>query len=186
MHPQILSAAAIRRFWGEVKEKQHRKVHHGRFGAWGRCTLRWPVCCEKLGFPVSKIISMLSILRPAEPRDIPSITRIYADAVITGTASYELSAPDEAEMHARFNAIVRQGYPYIVAAETNGEVLGYAYASAFRTRPAYRWLVEDSIYVLESARGRGLGRLLLEELVWRSSELGFRQMAAVIGGASPA
>jgi Sortase and related acyltransferases len=129
---------------------------------------------------------MRPILRPAEPGDIPAITRIYSDAVLTGTASYELSPPDETEMRARFDAIKRQGYPYIVAIDSDGTVLGYAYASAFRTRPAYRWLVEDSIYLAESARGRGLGRLLLEELVRLSTELGFRQMAAVIGGASPA
>lgn len=129
---------------------------------------------------------MPPILRPAEPGDIPSITSIYADAVLTGTASYELLPPDETEMYARFNAVIGQGYPYIIAAEASSGVLGYAYASAFRTRPAYRWLVEDSIYLAESARGRGLGKLLLEELVRRSTELGFRQMAAVIGGASPA
>ncbi|MBO3758242.1 GNAT family N-acetyltransferase [Ciceribacter sp. L1K22] len=128
----------------------------------------------------------MSLLRAATSDDIPSITRIYADAVLTGTASYELSPPDTAEMLSRYEAIVQQGYPYIVAVDEGGRVVGYAYASAFRTRPAYRWLVEDSIYLAEGARGQGLGKRLLDELVRLSTDLGFRQMAAVIGGASGA
>ncbi|GEO85898.1 GCN5 family N-acetyltransferase [Ciceribacter naphthalenivorans] len=116
--------------------------------------------------------------------DIAAIARIYADAVATGTASYELVAPDESEMQKRFEAITGQGYPYIVAVDPSNQILGYAYASAFRTRPAYRWLVEDSIYLAPEARGRGIGRTLLEELVRRATDLGFRQMVAVIGGAS--
>ncbi len=84
------------------------------------------------------------------------------------------------------SGITVKGYPYIVAEDENGQMLGYAYASAFRTRPAYRWLVEDSIYLAPSAQGRGIGKLLLKELVERCTALGFRQMVAVIGGASPA
>lgn len=129
---------------------------------------------------------MSLVLRDAVPGDIASITEIYADAVLTGTASYELVAPDMAEMQQRFSAIIGQGYPYIAAEAADGSLLGYAYASAFRTRPAYRWLVEDSIYLAASARGMGLGKLLLRELVARCTVLGFRQMVAVIGGASPA
>jgi phosphinothricin acetyltransferase len=125
-------------------------------------------------------------LRDASPSDIPAITRIYADAVLNGTASYELSPPDESEMQARFAAICAKGYPYIAAEGDGGQLLGYAYASAFRTRPAYRWLVEDSIYLAPEARGRGIGKALLVELVNRCTALGFRQMAAVIGGASAA
>jgi L-amino acid N-acyltransferase YncA len=89
-------------------------------------------------------------------------------------------------MGRRFAAITSQGYPYIAAVDEDGSVLGYAYASAFRTRPAYRWLVEDSIYLAPSARGRGLGRALLQRLVEDCTALGFRQMVAVIGGANPA
>lgn len=125
-------------------------------------------------------------LRDALPADIPAITPIYEDSVLNGTASYEIVAPDEAEMLARYMAITEKGYPYVVAEDADGSVLGYAYASAFRTRPAYRWLVEDSIYLAPAARGRGLGKMLLRELIDRCTALGFRQMAAVIGGASPA
>jgi len=127
---------------------------------------------------------MTVTLRDAAAADLAAITRIYAEAVLTGTASYELVAPDEVEMMARFEATTRQGYPYIVAVDPTGTVLGYAYVSAFRTRPAYRWLVEDSIYIAAKARGRGIGKLLLEALVQRATALGFRQMVAVIGGAS--
>lgn len=129
---------------------------------------------------------MSFILRDATPADLVALTAIYADSVLNGTASYELTPPDEAEMCKRFLAITSKGYPYVVAEDSQGAVLGYAYASAFRTRPAYRWLVEDSIYLAPQARGQGIGRALLAELVARCTSLGFRQMVAVIGGASPA
>lgn len=129
-------------------------------------------------------IPMTITLRTACAADLAAITRIYSDAVLSGTASYELAPPDETEMEKRFELITSQGYPYIVAINEIGAVLGYAYASAFRTRPAYRWLVEDSIYLAPEARGKGIGKMLLEELVRRSADLGFRQMVAVIGGAS--
>ncbi|TCR90067.1 GNAT family N-acetyltransferase [Rhizobium sp. BK376] len=125
-------------------------------------------------------------LRDATPADMPLITEIYRDSVLNGTASYEIVPPDEAEMASRFLGITEKGYPYIVAEDENGVFLGYAYASAFRTRPAYRWMVEDSIYLAPDARGRGVGKLLLGELLWRCESLGFRQMIAVIGGAHPA
>jgi L-amino acid N-acyltransferase YncA len=124
-------------------------------------------------------------IRDALPADLSDITRIYADSVLNGTASYELTPPDQSEMARRFSAIRDNGYPYLVAAE-DGAVLGYAYASAFRTRPAYRWLVEDSIYLAPQSRGRGVGRTLLTTLIGRCEALGFRQMVAVIGGAHPA
>ncbi|MBU1316134.1 MAG: GNAT family N-acetyltransferase [Alphaproteobacteria bacterium] len=125
-------------------------------------------------------------LRDARLSDLAAITAIYADSVTNGTASYEMTPPDEAEMQERFLAITSRGYPYIAAEGHDGAFLGYAYASAFRTRPAYRWLVEDSIYLAPAARGQGIGRALLAELVDRCTTLGFRQMVAVIGGASPA
>lgn len=125
-------------------------------------------------------------LRDARLSDLAAITAIYADSVTNGTASYEMTPPDEAEMQERFRAITSRGYPYIAAEGHDGAFLGYAYASAFRTRPAYRWLVEDSIYLAPAARGQGIGRALLAELVHRCTTLGFRQMVAVIGGASPA
>ncbi|MGE6741496.1 N-acetyltransferase family protein [Allorhizobium pseudoryzae] len=129
---------------------------------------------------------MTFLLRDATASDLPAITAIYRDSVLNGTASYELDPPDEAEMHARFEAILDKGYPYIAAIDRDGTLLGYAYASAFRTRPAYRWLVEDSIYLAPEARGRGIGKALLKELVARCTGAGFRQMVAVIGGASEA
>lgn len=125
-------------------------------------------------------------LRDATEADLPAITEIYRDSVLNGTASYEIIPPDQAEMTSRYEAIRARAYPYIAAEDEEGTLLGYAYASAFRTRPAYRWLVEDSIYLAPAARGRGVGKALLRELLARCTALGFRQMVAVIGGASPA
>ena len=125
-------------------------------------------------------------LRSATSDDLPHITAIYRDSVLNGTASYEITPPSQEEMKARFEAIRDKGYPYLVAEDEAGAFLGYAYASSFRTRPAYRWMVEDSIYLAPEARGRGVGRLLLDALVESCQTLGFRQMIAVIGGAHPA
>lgn len=125
-------------------------------------------------------------IRDAAPSDLAAITAIYRESVLNGTATYELDAPDEAEMASRFKTITGRGYPYVVASDETGTILGYAYASAFRARPAYNWLVEDSIYLAPQARGKGIGRALVDELVTRCTALGFRQMVAVIGGASPA
>jgi len=119
-------------------------------------------------------------LRDATAGDIPAITRIYADAVLNGTASYEIEPPDEAEMTRRFAAIAEAGYPWIVAAR-NGEIAGYAYAGQFRARPAYRFIVEDSIYIHPAAKGQGVGRRLLARLIEEVETLGFRQIVAVIG-----
>ena len=125
-------------------------------------------------------------IRDTTEADIPAITAIYADAVLHGTASFELDPPDEAEMLRRFRTMCDQGYPYIAAEAANGTLLGYAYANAFRSRPAYRWTVEDSVYIDPAARGLGLGRALLSEIIERCTTLGFRQMTAVIGGADHA
>jgi L-amino acid N-acyltransferase YncA len=119
-------------------------------------------------------------VRAALPSDLDAITAIYADAVTHGAASYELEPPTTAEMTARYDALTAGGFPYIVA-EASGRVLGYAYAGPFRTRPAYRFIVENSVYVSPDAKGRGVGRLLLETLVAETTRLGFRQMIAVIG-----
>jgi phosphinothricin acetyltransferase len=138
------------------------------------------------GAKFAGVLLMVFDIRDAGPADISAITDIYAEAVSHGTASYELSAPEHTEMAARYQAIVGKGFPYVVAVSRDGAVLGYAYASAFRTRPAYRWLVEDSIYLAPSARGMGIGKALLNELVLRCTALGFRQMVGVVGGASAA
>jgi L-amino acid N-acyltransferase YncA len=118
--------------------------------------------------------------RAATPADIPAIAAIYGASVLHGTASFELDPPDEAEMLRRYQAIVGAGYPYFVA-EVAGRVAGYAYANAYRTRPAYRFTVEDSIYIAPDAQGKGLGRLLLAELIKASTAKGYRLMVAVIG-----
>jgi len=119
-------------------------------------------------------------IRPATPADIPVITAIYADAVTHGTASFELEAPDDAEMARRQRALLDNGYPYIVA-ENDRTVLGYAYAGPYRPRSAYRFSVEDSIYVHPKAWRGGVGRALLECLIDAATQRGFRQMIAVIG-----
>lgn len=125
-------------------------------------------------------------LRDATLADLADITGIYRESVLNGVATYEIAPPSEAEMHDRFETIIGNGYPYVVAVDGAGAVIGYAYASAFRTRAAYRFLVEDSIYLAPKARGKGAGKALLAELVQRCTALGFRQMVAVIGGAHPA
>jgi len=122
-------------------------------------------------------------IRPAAPADIAAITRIYAEAVRHGTASFELEPPDETEMARRFRSLLEGGYPYL-AAEIDGTVVGYAYAGPYRPRPAYRFSVEDSIYIDPSAQRRGIGRALLERLIADATGLGFRQMIAVIGDSS--
>lgn len=119
-------------------------------------------------------------IRPATEADLPEITRIYAHAVLNGTASYEYDAPSLPEMTGRFEALKLGGFPYL-AAEADGAVAGYAYAGPFRTRPAYRFIVEDSIYIAPERQGRGVGRLLLQQLIRECTALGFRQMIAVIG-----
>jgi L-amino acid N-acyltransferase YncA len=119
-------------------------------------------------------------LRPAADADIPAIAAIYAHAVRHGTASFELDAPDEAEMARRRVALMAGGYPYLVA-ERGQELLGYAYAGAYRTRPAYRSTVEDSVYVAPGAQGAGVGRALLSALIAECEARDFRLMVAVIG-----
>jgi len=120
------------------------------------------------------------IIRPATPDDIAAITRIYADAVLNGTASFEIEPPHEAEMTRRQAALLDNGYPYLTA-ESAGVVAGYAYAGPYRNRPAYKWSVEDSIYVAPQMHRKGIGGLLLARLVAESEQRGFRQMIAVIG-----
>ena len=119
-------------------------------------------------------------VRPATVADVAAITAIYQPAVLQGTATFELEPPDEPEMLRRFKAITEAGYPYFVA-ELGGRVVGYAYANAYRTRPAYRFTVEDSIYLAPEAQGKGIGRSLLKALIDTSTAKGYRLMVAVIG-----
>ena len=119
-------------------------------------------------------------LRPATPADIPAITAIYGPNVADGIASFEYEVPDEVEMAKRQAAILSGGYPYLVAT-IDRAVVGYAYASAYRTRPGYRFAVENSVYVSPAAQGKGVGKALLDRLIDECAARGYRQMIAVIG-----
>lgn len=119
-------------------------------------------------------------VRAAGPGDLPAITAIYAHHVLTGLASFEETPPDLVEMTSRLDAVRRAGLPWL-AAEQAGEVLGYAYVNQYRPRPAYRYTVENSIYVADAARRRGVGRLLLARLIEDCEAAGRRQMIAIIG-----
>jgi len=118
--------------------------------------------------------------RPSTEQDIPAITAIYAHYVRTHLATCEIDPPDEHEMARRRLDVVGRGLPHLVA-EVDGEVAGYAYASPYRPRPAYRFTVEDSIYIHPAHAGKGLGRLLLSSLLTACEQAGCRQMIAVIG-----
>jgi L-amino acid N-acyltransferase YncA len=124
-------------------------------------------------------------IRPATEADLPAITAIYEHAVRHGTATFELVPPDLAEMTRRYRALVDGGYPYFVAV-LGGRVAGYAYAGAYRPRPAYRFTVENSIYLDPSFHRRGAGLQLLQRLIVECETRGFRQMIAVIGDSANA
>ncbi len=127
-------------------------------------------------------------IRPADAADMAAIQAIYAHHVLTGLASFEEVPPDVAEMAARRQKVIGRGLPYLVAeaADEAGGVLGYAYAAPFRDRVAYRYSLEDSVYVAPGAVGRGVGSALLAELIARCADLGYRQMVAVIGDSANA
>lgn len=124
-------------------------------------------------------------LRDSQDADLPALTAIYRHHVLHGTGTFELEAPDEAEMARRRAEVLGRQLPWLVA-ERDGRVLGYAYANYFRPRMAYRFCLEDSIYLAPEAQGAGLGRLLLAELISRCEALGARQMVAVIGDSANA
>jgi phosphinothricin acetyltransferase len=121
-------------------------------------------------------------LRPCQTADLPALTALYAHHVRHGTGTFELEPPGEAEMAARHADIAGKGLPWLVAEDESG-LLGYAFANHFRPRRAYRFCVEDSVYLAPTAMGRGIGRLLLAELMARCEAQGARQMVAVIGDA---
>ncbi|MEK6246263.1 MAG: N-acetyltransferase family protein [Pseudomonadota bacterium] len=125
------------------------------------------------------------IVRPAALQDLPAIQSIYAYHVLHGLASFEEEAPPLEEMRRRFEDVTAQGLPYLVA-EENGEVLGYGYCTLYRTRSAYRYALEDSIYVRNGQQGKGIGKALLAELILRCERLNYRQIIAVIGDSANA
>ena len=124
-------------------------------------------------------------IRPSTAADLPAITEIYRQAVLYGTATFELIPPDLAEMTRRFGVLMDGGFPYLVAA-LEGRVVGYAYAGAYRPRPAYRFTVENSVYLEPAIHRRGIGMQLLRKLIAESEARGYRQMIAVIGDSANA
>src|SRR3984893_12185891 len=129
-------------------------------------------------------MSLLEI-RPATAADLPFVTEIYQHAVLYGTATFELIPPDLAEMTQRFDVLVDGGFPYFVAV-LEGGVVGYAYAGAYRPRPAYRFTVENSVYLQPTIQRRGVGLQLLQRLIGECEARGFRQMISVIGDSANA
>jgi phosphinothricin acetyltransferase len=124
-------------------------------------------------------------IRPTRESDLPAITAIYAQAVLTGTATFELDPPDLAEMTRRFRSLSDGDFPYFVAL-LDGKVAGYAYAGPYRPRPAYRFTVENSVYLDPISHRRGIGLRLMQELIPACEARGFRQMIAVIGDSANA
>jgi len=124
-------------------------------------------------------------IRPATEADLPAITKIYEHAVLHGTATFELIAPDLAEMTRRYTSLIDGGFPYFVGV-LDGRVGGYAYAGPYRPRPAYRFTVENSIYLDPAIHRRGVGLVLLRRLIDECEKRGYRQMIAVIGDSANA
>jgi phosphinothricin acetyltransferase len=119
-------------------------------------------------------------IRPAKESDAESITGIYGYHVLHGTGSFEIESPSLEEMVRRMKDVMNRGLPYLVA-ESNSEVIGFAYAALYRTRVAYRFTLEDSVYVHHGHSGRGVGAALLEALIRSCKQWGCRQLVAVIG-----
>ena len=135
---------------------------------------------------ISKTIPMPQVhIRPAATSDLPAITAIYREAVLHGTATFELEPPDVAEMSRRYDSLTRGGFPYLVAV-MDDVVAGYAYAGPHRPRPAYRFTVENSVYLDAAAQGRRVGTRLMQELIAACETRGYRQMVAVIGDSANA
>lgn len=125
-------------------------------------------------------------VRPATAEDLEAITAIYGHHVTTGAATFELAPPSPEEMARRHAEITGGGYPFLVVTDDAQTVVGYAYAGAYRSRPAYRFTVEDSVYLAPGSVGRGLGSRLLAAIIDACTSRGDRQMIAVIGGADNA
>jgi phosphinothricin acetyltransferase len=124
-------------------------------------------------------------VRPATPDDLPAIQAIYAHHVAHGLASFEEEAPSVQEMRRRYDEVTAKGLPYL-AADAGGVLAGYGYCTLYRARSAYRFALEDSVYVRHDAVRRGVGKAILGELVRRCETLGYRQVVAVIGDSANA
>ena len=125
-------------------------------------------------------------IRPSQDADLPAITAIYAHHVLHGTGTFEIDPPSLADMTTRRADVLSKGLPYLVAEDEDGTVLGFAYGNWFKPRPAYRFSAEDSIYLADAARGRGIGKRLLAAFVEQAEAAGVRKLIAVIGDSANA
>ena len=123
---------------------------------------------------------MIPTIRDARAQDAPALAAIYAHHVLHGFGTFEAVPPTDEEFEAKWSGIVALGLPFLVA-DDGGDVVGYAYASQFRPRPGYRYTIEDSVYIRDDQRGRGIGTLLMAPLLQRCEGVGARQVVAVIG-----
>ena len=122
----------------------------------------------------------MPLIRPSSDADLPAITAIYAHHVLHGTGSFETEPPSVADMTARRADVLSKGLPYLVV-EQDGKIAGFAYGNWFKPRPAYRYSVEDSIYMAPELQSKGLGRALLTELMARFEAAGIRKVMAIVG-----
>ncbi len=127
----------------------------------------------------------MPLIRPSTDHDVAAITRIYAHHVLHGTGTFETTPPTETDMATRRADVLSKGLPWLVL-EDGGQVIGFAYGNWFKPRPAYRFSVEDSIYLAPEAAGKGLGRALLAELLAKLQAGGVRKVMAVIGDSANA
>jgi L-amino acid N-acyltransferase YncA len=127
---------------------------------------------------------MMISVRAATGADAEAIASIYAFHVLNGTATFEIDPPRVADWQLKIETILAKNWPFVVA-QDGLQIVGYAYATQFRDRPAYRYACENSIYIAATRRGQGFGKLLLAALVQRAEDFGFRQMLAVVGGGEP-
>lgn len=127
----------------------------------------------------------MPLIRPSRDEDLATITTIYRHHVLTGTGTFEIDPPSEADMASRRADVLAKGLPYLVV-ENQGHILGFAYCNWFKPRPAYRFSAEDSIYMAPEAHGQGWGRALLAELSTQAERAGVRKLLAIIGDSANA
>ena len=125
-------------------------------------------------------------IEPADIDDAPAIADIYSHYVENGTATFEMEPPDAEGIAGRMHKVLDGGYPWLVARDGDGAVMGYAYATAFHSREGYRYSCETSIYVRQDAKRQGVGTALIEALVDECEKRGLRQAFAIIAGTEPA